>query len=192
MVGMAVRRTPLRRLTISEAPTTSAPVLPAETKASPLPSLSACMPTAIELSAYSLSRVVGSASTGIIPCASKISMPSSGRLCSLAHCSILSRSPTSRICTPYSRCACSEPSIIASGALSPPKASTMIFIVKTPLSVVSSLRFHPPFAGMPAGSLGPAGRFFHSEPSCPEHARATAAKFPCWRPSAESRRYSRR
>ena len=48
MVGMAVRRTPLRRLTTSDAPTTIAPVLPAETKASPCPSLSARIPTAIE------------------------------------------------------------------------------------------------------------------------------------------------
>ena len=45
----AGRLTPLIRLTINVAPTSSAPVLPAEINASPLPSASACKPTAIDV-----------------------------------------------------------------------------------------------------------------------------------------------
>ena len=60
----ATRLIPLMRLTISVAPTTSAPLFPAEAKASPRPSASARRPTAIELSFFV--RMISVASSSMV------------------------------------------------------------------------------------------------------------------------------
>ena len=71
----AARRMPRMRFTVSVAPVSSAPVLPAETTASPLPSLSRFSATAMEESFFLRVAVLGSSSIEMTSRASTISMP---------------------------------------------------------------------------------------------------------------------
>ena len=128
MEAMQGLLTPLILFVISVAPTVTAPVLPAETNASPLPSLSSLKPTAILESAFSLSTDFASSVIVITPFVSTISVFLSVILFSLTHLLILSSSPTRIISTPNSSTASIEPFMISRGALSPPNASTIIFI----------------------------------------------------------------
>ena len=75
MVAIAGRFTPLMRLVIKVPPTAMAPVLPADTKASPFPSARARSPTAREVSEFSLSTEVGSACISNTRGALSISIP---------------------------------------------------------------------------------------------------------------------
>ena len=129
MVARAGRFTPRRVRTMRLAPTCSAPVLPAETKASPLPSFSRFRPTTMEESFLLRMALAGSSHMSMTSVQFTSSMPSSGMLLSAAVFRTSSSLPTPRICTPYSFTACAVPSSTASGALSPPIMSTMIFIV---------------------------------------------------------------
>ena len=119
---------PFILFTINVAPTTSAPVEPAETKASPSTSASIFMPTAIEQSFLPLITSVGSSHISItvsacLICKAVISSPFS-----CAHFFIFSSSPTRVTSTPKSFCASIEPFMTSRGALSPPKASITMFI----------------------------------------------------------------
>ena len=120
------------RLTIKVLPTTSAAVLPAEINPSPTPSATAFKPTDIELSVFDLITHFGSSCIEITLWASNISTPLKSYLFSLAHFSISSRLPERIISIPHFSRALKAPSIIAFGALSPPKASTIIFINISP------------------------------------------------------------
>ena len=97
MVPMAGRFTPLMRLTMRVPPTTSAPVLPAETKASPPPSASIWSPRAMLLSLYCFIIAVGSASIGKTSGASAIVIPSRETPSSAALARSFSPSPVSMI-----------------------------------------------------------------------------------------------
>ena len=119
-VPMAGRFTPLMRLTMRVPPTTRAPVLPAETKASPSPSASICRPRAMLLSLYCFIIAVGSASMGITSGASAILIPSSEIPNFAAFSRSFSPSPVSMISHFQRSAAMRHPCNTASGALSPP------------------------------------------------------------------------
>ena len=131
----AARRIPWMRFTVSVAPVRSAPVLPAETTASPSPSLSIRSATAMEESFFRLVAVLGSSSMVTVSLASTISTET--RSSSSRQARIASFCPTSVMSTPSSFFALRAPLTISCGALSPPIASTMIFNVE-------NLLFHQP------------------------------------------------
>jgi len=126
----AARRMPRIRLTIRVAADSRAPVDPAETKASPFPSLSRFRPTVMEESGFSLKARAGLSSMSMTWLAGTISMPWGGAWWpSLARQAVMSSvRPVRRISTPRSFWARRAPSMGAWGALSPPMASTIIFI----------------------------------------------------------------
>ena len=127
------------RFTKRVPPTTIAPVEPAETKASALPSVSSLKATAIEQFLCALTMEVGSSCIEITSSLCTIlSSPENLMPLSEMHFSMVSLSPVRVISTPYSAEAAAAPFIISSGALSPPKASITILIFKTP----NSLCFH--------------------------------------------------
>ena len=90
----AGRLTPRMRLTRNVAPTSSAPVLPAETKASPRPSASARRPTAMEESRPAFKSAVGCSSMENTPSACRISMPERSSPSCSAQALIFCVSPT--------------------------------------------------------------------------------------------------
>ena len=122
----AILLMPLIRLTMKVAPMTSAPVLPADTKASPLPSESRLSPRAIEEFLPDFIISFGSSCISKTSSVWTISMPLRLRPFSAAHFFIFSSLPVSMMLTPSSRTALSQPFITSRGALSPPKASTII------------------------------------------------------------------
>ena len=122
----ATRLTPLMRLTSNVAPTTSAPLLPADANASPLPSAKARRPTAIELCFLARVIAVGSSSIVMTSGQSMISKSETLTFSFSAAALIFFSSPVKTICTWSSSAARRQPFIISSGALSPPNASIMI------------------------------------------------------------------
>ena len=128
MVASAGRLMPRRVRTMRLAPTWSAPVLPAETKASPLPSLSIFRPTTMEESFFVRMALAGSSHISMASVQFTSSMPSREMLLSAAVLRTRASSPTPMSWTPYSFTAAAAPSSTARGALSPPIISTMIFI----------------------------------------------------------------
>ena len=128
MVASAGRLMPRRVRTMRLAPTWSAPVLPAETKASPLPSLSIFRPTTMEESFFVRMALAGSSHISMASVQFTSSMPSREMLLSAAVLRTRASSPTPMSWTPYSFTAAAAPSSTAKGALSPPIISTMIFI----------------------------------------------------------------
>ena len=135
--AMAARRMPRMRLTISVAADNSAPVLPAETKAAPSPFFSRFRPTVREESFFSLKAVAGLSHISTTSEAWTISSPggSSPMPSSLSTLRMSSPRPTRMTSTPSSRTAARAPRTLETGALSPPMASTMIFICSPPLSL---------------------------------------------------------
>ena len=127
---MAARLMPRMRFTVSVAPVRSAPVLPAETTASPLPSRSIASATAMDESFLRRVAVLGSSSMLIISLAFTISISPSAQPSFLRQVLTLSSMPTRVISTPSSLLALTAPRTISSGALSPPIASTIILTVK--------------------------------------------------------------
>ena len=126
----AARRMPRMRLMSRVAAESSAPVEPAETKASPFLALSRFRPTVMEESGLSLKARAGLSSMVMTSLAGAISTPW-GRsvLPSLFRQSRMTASgPVKIISTPKSSAARRAPSTGARGALSPPMASTIIFI----------------------------------------------------------------
>lgn len=85
------------RLTKKVAPMIRAPVLPAETKASPFPSASRRRPTAMEQPLCSLRMLLGSSSIVMTSEASTISIPSSGTAFSAATRRISASFPVRRM-----------------------------------------------------------------------------------------------
>ena len=128
MVASAGRLMPRRVRTMRLAPTWSAPVLPAETKASPLPSLSIFRPTTMEESFFVRMALAGSSHISMTSVQFTSSMPSREMLLSAAVLRTRASSPTPMSWTPYSFTAAAAPSSTARGALSPPIISTIIFI----------------------------------------------------------------
>ena len=178
-VASAARLIPLIRLTKRDAPTTIAPVLPAETKASPSPEASIFMPTAIVQSSYDLTTSVGSTSTGMTFSTSVIEMRSSGIRFFWHTSRMIFSLPQAMMSTPYSFTAMAQPLRTSSGALSPPKASTMILMI-----------IRPPVlpAGPPAGGRAPARRSSGNAAACPAPVRRAGAAAPYYSPSAGTRR----
>ena len=122
------------RLTTRVAPASRAPVDPAETKASPSPSRSIRRPTVREESFFRLKAVAGSSEISTTSDASRISTPA-GRVFPPAASTARRTSavlPTRITSVPYCSWASSAPWTTARGALSPPMASTMIFIPNPP------------------------------------------------------------
>ena len=132
MVASAGRLMPRRVRTMRLAPTWSAPVLPAETKASPFPSLSIFRPTTMEESFFVRMALAGSSHISMTSVQFTSSMPSREMLLSAAVLRTRASSPTPMSWTPYSFTAAAAPSSTARGALSPPIISTMIFIGFSP------------------------------------------------------------
>ena len=143
-VASAGRLTPFTVRTMRLAPTCSAPVEPAETKASPLPSASIRRPTTMLESFLARTALAGSSHISMISVALTISMFFRPRLFSLAQAAIFSASPTAMISTSgqYAATAAAAPFRISAGALSPPMASRMIFMAVAPfLSCCYSVSF---------------------------------------------------
>ena len=128
--AMAARRMPRTRLTSSVAAESRAPVLPALTKASPLPSFRRLSPTVREESFFSRKAVAGLSQISTTSEAWAISSPAGSSLSPISSSTrrISSPRPTSTTSTPCSRTAASAPLTLEAGALSPPMASTIIFI----------------------------------------------------------------
>ena len=106
----------------------SAPVLPAETTASPSPCLRRRSARTSEESVFERTASVGSSFMEITSRASTTwapVQPSARRIGVISSCR-----PVRMIWQPSSWCACTAPFTMASGALSPPMASTIIFIVR--------------------------------------------------------------
>ena len=126
----AARRMPRMRPTVRVAPESRAPVLPAETKASPSPAFSIRRPTVMEESGLSRKARAGLSSMVITSWVCTISMPL-GRLLR-PSCSRQARMsgslPVRTTSTPSCSAAWMAPSTGARGALSPPMASKMIFM----------------------------------------------------------------
>ena len=137
----AGRFIPLSLFAINVEPTTSAPVLPAETKASPLPSARACKPTAMEQSFLLLIISVGSSWISITDSVCIMDILSRLRLFFSAVSLIIFSFPVRVTSTPSSATALAAPSITAKGALSPPNASTIIFILPFPFICVCIFLF---------------------------------------------------
>ena len=133
----AARRMPLIRFATRVAPDSSAPVEPAETKASPSPAFSRFSPTVSEESFFFRKAVAGSSHISTTSLAWDTATPAGRSLMPLSARTLRMSSPlpTRMISTPYSLLAWMAPITGASGALSPPMASTMIFI-EFPLSSV--------------------------------------------------------
>ena len=131
---------PLIRLVTRVAPDSSAPVDPAETKASPSPSLRRFSPTVREESFFFRKAVAGSSHTSTTSLAWVTATPAGRSLMPLPASTlrISSPLPTRMMSTPYSLLAWMAPITGAWGALSPPMASTMIFMV-IPLSSAASV-----------------------------------------------------
>ena len=117
---------------MSVAPASSAPVEPAETKASPSPAASMRRPTTMDESFLPRMAAVGSSHISMVSEASATVMPAISMPFSRAQASMSRLRPTAVICTPYSRTAAAAPSRISFGALSPPIASMMMFITFPP------------------------------------------------------------
>ena len=122
---------PLIRLVTRVAPDSRAPVEPAETKASPSPSLSKFRPTVREESFFLRKAVAGSSHISTTSLAWVTATPAGRSLMPLAArvLRMSSPRPTRMISTPYSLLAWMAPITGAWGALSPPIASTMIFML---------------------------------------------------------------
>ena len=130
--AIAARRMPRMRLVIRVAPASKAPVDPAETRASALPSRSRVRPTPMEVSFLCRNTLEGSSHISTVSVVWTISIPrgmvswpqsrSARRMASV--------SPVSSTSTPQCSMPSRAPFTISSGALSPPMASMMIFIVQ--------------------------------------------------------------
>ena len=131
MVARAGRLMPRRARTIRLVPTWRAPVLPAETKASPLPSLSIFRPTTMVESFFWRTARAGSSHISMFSVQLTSSMPSREMWLSAAVLRISASLPRPTTWTPYSLTACAAPSSGARGALSPPIRSRMIFILSS-------------------------------------------------------------
>ena len=120
-------------MTIIVAPKARAPLFPALAKASPLPSLRACIPTAMELSDFDLSTLSGSSSmvSTSVQCRTSILLKLPSIPSSLALLKSLSLSPDTLISMPSTSIARAQPSSISPGALSPPKPSTIMRILRS-------------------------------------------------------------
>jgi hypothetical protein len=123
MAGLII---PFILFTIRVPPASTAPVLPADIKASPFPSLRSPSPTTRDESFFFLSASVGDSSLVITWAASTISKPSKGVPCSFNTSSIRSLIPTRVMLQPYSSAAMTAPFTTSFGALSPPIASIII------------------------------------------------------------------
>ncbi len=128
----AILLIPLIRLTIKVEPTTKAPLLPAEIKASPSFAANRCKPSAIEH--FDLDFIISPAWSSIVITSgtSAISILLSEMSFSFATRRISFSRPVRSMSTSNFSTAMAQPFKISSGALSPPKASTMNFIL-TPL-----------------------------------------------------------
>ena len=126
----AARRMPLMRLMSRVAAPSRAPVDPADTKASPSPFFSRFSPTVREESFFSRKAVAGLSQISTTSEAWAISTPAgrSWMPLSLSTFRISSPRPTRVMSTPYALLAWMAPMTGAWGALSPPMASTMIFM----------------------------------------------------------------
>ena len=162
--AIAARRMPRTRLTSSVAPESSAPVLPAEIKASPSPARSICSPTVMDESFFRRQARAGSSHISMVSVQWRIVTPSGSVSphCAAA-CRISSSRPVSTMSTPKSRWACRAPLTISSGALSPPMASRMILIrtqlLPLPLRAAAPVRRE---------RVGPARRFSFSFRPAPD------------------------
>ena len=123
----AARRMPGMRLAVSVAPVSRAPVLPADTTASPSPARSILSATAMLESFLRRVAVLGSSSMVMTSRASTMSA-----FASPTRGSILSFWPMSVTSTPSSLAALSAPRTGELGALSPPMASISILNRKKP------------------------------------------------------------
>lgn len=126
---MAARLTPGSRLAISVAPVSRAPVEPALTSASPSPAASSRSATTIDESFLCRTAEVGSSHISMVSAACFTVMPAISMPFSRAQAPIFSSSPTAMISTPSSFTAAAAPSNSSFGALSPPMASKMIFML---------------------------------------------------------------
>ena len=137
MGARAARRMPRMRLTYMVEPTSTAPVLPPETRASPFPSPSMRRPTAKEESFFSLVTLVALSHISITSGAfTTSSLSVTSLLWARSRQARISLSRPTRITSaPSSRAASTAPSTVLWGALSPPIASKMIFIRLFPPSL---------------------------------------------------------
>lgn len=94
---------------MSVAPASSAPVEPAETKASPSPAASMRRPTTMDESFLPRMAAVGSSHISMVSEASATVMPAISMPFSRAQASMSRLRPTAVICTPYSRTAAAAP-----------------------------------------------------------------------------------
>ena len=133
-VASAGRLTPLTVRTRRLVPTCSAPVEPAETKASPSPFFSMVRPLTMLESVLWRTALTGSSCMVISSLQSTMAKGERSMLCCFAQASSLSLSPSSVrvIPSPNSFTASAAPCNTHSGALSPPMASTKMFIVCRP------------------------------------------------------------
>ena len=121
---------PFIRLTIKVAPTVNPPLFPAEIKASPLPAANSFSPTAIDVSLLLLIISVGVSSIVNTSVQLIISNPVISIAFSSATFLIILSFPTNTILSIlYSFLASTVPFKISKGALSPPIASTINFII---------------------------------------------------------------
>ena len=145
-VASAGRLTPFTVRTMRLAPTCSAPVEPADTKASPFPSASIRRPTTMLESFFARTALAGSSHISMVSVAFTISMFFISMPFSFTQAAIFSASPTARISTSgQSAVAAAAPFKIAAGALSPPMASRMIFMAVAPF-LCSMVRYSVSFA----------------------------------------------
>ena len=132
--AMAARRMPWMRLVMRVAPVSSAPVEPADTMASPPPFFSSVRPTPMDVSFFRRNTVAGSSHISTVSVVGITAAPS-GRAVrphALTASRMAASSPVNTMSAPKRFCACSAPLTISSGALSPPMASTMIFMCTVP------------------------------------------------------------
>ena len=141
-VASAGRFTPLTVRTIKLVPTCSAPVEPADTKASASPFLSIVSALTIPESVLWRTALTGSSSMVMFSVQGMTVNCDKSMLFLAAQLSMAGWSPkrTSSIPSPNSAFACAAPCKTHKGALSPPMASTRIFIRLTPLPIRS---WHP-------------------------------------------------
>src|SRR5277367_2542265 len=111
----------------------TAPVFPALTKASALPSRTRRAATCTELSFLRRNAWEGESLMVITSVALTISMGRPRWPWRLSSCRTVASMPTSRIRTPSSRAARIAPSTSARGAWSPPMASTAMVVIYTPM-----------------------------------------------------------
>ena len=132
--AMAARRMPWIRLVMRVAPVSSAPVEPADTMASPPPFFSSVSPTPIEVSFFRRNTVAGSSHISTVSAVGMMAAPSGSSVRPQARTAsrMAASSPVNTMSTPKRFCACSAPLTISCGALSPPMASTMIFMSTIP------------------------------------------------------------